>query len=496
MCCTNPENVHCFGTIFPNLNFVFASICAARPVHIQSDQYRSCSTVKQRRAVGAAPFIPMGSNPKTALWLWVREMTRYLYTRGMRGRMKAKQHWFKVTRELCHEWFYHVRHHVHDGHWTGEFATVSWCTPILFLIGDMNCCPKKSDTIKEFCEIYNLKNLITSPTCHKGRSPTILDIILVSQPKRFTESLNCECPLSDFHNIVGGATKQYAPFEKPRKIYYRSYKNFDDNEFIRDINNAPLHVGEIFDDIDDLSWFTSSLLIDVINEHAPVKSKILKRASVPYMNSKLRKAIYRRNMARNKFRKYGSTYWEDNHIQRNKVAAIRKASIAKYFSQKCSSHDKSFWSTFSPFMTAKRHRNGNTFMLQENGKIVIDDKLVANICNDYLCSIASQIGFDDPITTTHDIISKHKDHPSVSKIRGTYSIEANSFNISCVNEDVITSKLRSIKINKGPGYDCIPGKLIRLANEVLSPHFTYMLNQCIRLSILPSNVKNAELSPL
>ena len=257
--------------------------------------------------------------------------------------------------------------------------------------------------------------MITSPTCHKGRSPTILDIILVSQPKRFTESLNCECPLSDFHNIVGGATKQYAPFEKPRKIYYRSYKNFDDNEFIRDISNVPLHVGEIFDDIDDLSWFTSSLLIDVINEHAPVKSKILKRASVPYMNSKLRKAIYRRNMARNKFRKYGSTYWEDNRIQRNKVAAIRKASIAKYFSQKCSSHDKSFWSTVSPFMTDKRHRNGNTFMLQENGKIVIDDKLVANIFNDYFCSIASQIGFDDPITTTHDIISKHKDHPSVSK---------------------------------------------------------------------------------
>ena len=59
VCSTNPDNVHYFGTIFPNQNFVFASICAARPVHIQSDQYRSCSTVKQRRAVGAAPFIPM-----------------------------------------------------------------------------------------------------------------------------------------------------------------------------------------------------------------------------------------------------------------------------------------------------------------------------------------------------------------------------------------------------------------------------------------------------
>ena len=63
-----------------------------------------------------------GERPKTALWLWVREMTWYLYTRGVRGRMKAKQRWFKVTWELCHEWFYHV----HDGNWTGEFATVIW----------------------------------------------------------------------------------------------------------------------------------------------------------------------------------------------------------------------------------------------------------------------------------------------------------------------------------------------------------------------------------
>ena len=69
---------------------------------------------------------PDGEQPKTALWLWVPEITWYLYTRWVRGRMKAKQRWFKVTRELCHEWFHHFRHHVHDGHWTGKFATVIW----------------------------------------------------------------------------------------------------------------------------------------------------------------------------------------------------------------------------------------------------------------------------------------------------------------------------------------------------------------------------------
>ena len=94
----------------------FASICAARPVHIQSDQYRRCSTVKQRRARGE-------EQPKnSAVALSSRNDMISIFTRGARGRMKAKQRWFKVTRELCREWF----HHVHDGHCTAEFATVIW----------------------------------------------------------------------------------------------------------------------------------------------------------------------------------------------------------------------------------------------------------------------------------------------------------------------------------------------------------------------------------
>ena len=101
VCCTNPNNVNCFGTIFPNLNFVWASIWAARPVHIESDQYRSYSTVKQGPAVGAIPSTPIGEQPKTALWLWVREITWYLYTRGVRGRMKAKLE--------CGTWYHHPR---------------------------------------------------------------------------------------------------------------------------------------------------------------------------------------------------------------------------------------------------------------------------------------------------------------------------------------------------------------------------------------------------
>ena len=48
-------------------------------------------------------FIPMASNQKQGCGSWVRKITWYLYTRGVRGWMNAKQRWCKVTRELCHE---------------------------------------------------------------------------------------------------------------------------------------------------------------------------------------------------------------------------------------------------------------------------------------------------------------------------------------------------------------------------------------------------------
>ena len=83
--------------------------------------------------------------------------------------------------------------------------------------------------------MYDMKNLIVAPTCLKGPVPTLLDVILVTKPRRFAGTLNCECILSDFHNFIGAATKKYAPTAEPRKIIYRSYKNFNDLQFIDDV---------------------------------------------------------------------------------------------------------------------------------------------------------------------------------------------------------------------------------------------------------------------
>ena len=67
------------------------------------------------------------------------------------------------------------------------------------IFGDLNCCPKITNIVKDLCDIYALHNLIKKPTCFKGE-PTIIDIILVSNKNKYCGVLNCKYHVSDVHS--------------------------------------------------------------------------------------------------------------------------------------------------------------------------------------------------------------------------------------------------------------------------------------------------------
>ena len=92
-------------------------------------------------------------------------------------------------------------------------------------IGDMNCCPTKSDAVQNTCDLYGITNLVTQPTCFKGDNPSL------TNPRRYIGDLNASFGLSDHHNIIGAATRRFAPKQKQRKLFYRSYKHFNELDF-------------------------------------------------------------------------------------------------------------------------------------------------------------------------------------------------------------------------------------------------------------------------
>ncbi len=63
-----------------------------------------------------------------------------------------------------------------------------------------------------------------------------------------------------------------------------SYKQFDADMYRQDLQYAPFHVAEIFSDVDDQYWFCESLVTDITNEHAPVKSWKVRPRKPPFLN--------------------------------------------------------------------------------------------------------------------------------------------------------------------------------------------------------------------
>ena len=125
---------------------------------------------------------------------------------------------------------------------------------LAFIIGDLNI-NLLSDTgsqyLNDVMEINGLKNIIKEATCFKSNEPTLIDVVLTTNANRVASTININTGLSDFHNLVGMATKVSFP--------RLDYRKFDDDIFKRDIAHAPFHVAEIFDDLDDKFWFHETL---------------------------------------------------------------------------------------------------------------------------------------------------------------------------------------------------------------------------------------------
>ena len=100
--------------------------------------------------------------------------------------------------------------------------------------------------------------------------------------------------------MIGTVFKENSISNKRQKVTFRSYKNFCEADFVRDLQRAPLHIAGIFDDIDDSYWAYETLVREIVDAHAPQKQKYPKKESPLFMNSELRRAIYEKKMLLNK----------------------------------------------------------------------------------------------------------------------------------------------------------------------------------------------------
>ena len=103
--------------------------------------------------------------------------------------------------------------------------------------------------------------------------PTCIDFILTNCLRSFQNTDTFETELSDFHRLTFTVLKQYFPKQKPGVIIHRQNKNFRNDYFRAELENALLKY-----DINNIDYdnFIKTFLT-VLDKHAPIKKNIYRR---------------------------------------------------------------------------------------------------------------------------------------------------------------------------------------------------------------------------
>ena len=207
----------------------------------------------------------------------------------------------------------------------------------IILWGDFNITIKKENSItynqlEEFCDTFNLTNLVNSKTCFVNKHKSTIDLILINNLRSFQITNVTETGVSDCHKLITTFMKYYISRLRQKNVHYRSYKNFNEEKFLSGVEEV------------DFSFKTSNseenysvlrnVFSNIVNIHAPLQKKILRGNDASFMNKELRKEIYTRSSFGNRYFKNSTKENETSYKkERNKGVSLRRKSLRQHFSE-------------------------------------------------------------------------------------------------------------------------------------------------------------------
>jgi hypothetical protein len=194
---------------------------------------------------------------------------------------------------------------------------------------------------------------------------------------------------------------------------HRSYKQRNEEKFLQDLEQANLTtLIENEDNVNEAYNTFHTKLMDIVDNHMPMKKRKTVPKPAPFMNQQLRNAIYKKQMLHNKYLHLRSKKnWKTYRNQRNFVNKLRRQSIRNYFVERCTGRPRQnyFWSIIKPFLTNKGSHFENNIILCNNDEIINNQSDFAEIFNNYFVNVAKDIGSES--CTVDD------NHPSIQAIR-------------------------------------------------------------------------------
>ena len=377
--------------------------------------------------------------------------------------------------------------------WNEQFENylekVLECEKEVYLLGDFNR-DLMQDNIKqswlEYMETFGLFQFIKVPTRVTDQSATLIDHVYSNTHTNILMTTVPQVGLSDhFPIFISRKTNgSYSLKSTHYTISYRSFKNFDENKFINDLQSTPWDVIKIFDDVNDIVETWSTLFCDIVDKHLPLRKHRVKRKQQPkWLTANIIDAF----KTRDRFKSVNSE--EQYKIWRNKVNKMIKVSKKQQYSEIINENDKnpaSVWKLFKELGASKSNIGNSILSLKIDDKTIENPSEIASEFNKFFVSVASKI--KEPIMPSNfDRLTKFCDQ----NLRGS-----SPFSIPNIEYDKVEKYLRNIDITKATGADNIGPRLLKLAAPYISESLTFICNQSIMNSTFPEKWKEGKVTPL
>ena len=210
----------------------------------------------------------------------------------------------------------------------------------IILLGDLNITTENLH-LNNLIQIFNLNALIKAPTCYQSHNPTCIDNILTNQKALFNLFKTSETGLSAHHKLISTIMKSGNFKGCSRKKVYRSYKYFDIDLFKIALQEELKHLEN-----DAYSAFNSDFT-NLLNGHAPLKTKILRYNNKTFITKELIKEIMKRSKLKNLFNENkNQENWCKYKTQRNDCVNLFCKTKKQYYKNldvKEIAYNKKFW---------------------------------------------------------------------------------------------------------------------------------------------------------
>ena len=370
----------------------------------------------------------------------------------------------------------------------GEVCTTH---KICYIMGDFNLDLLKYDNngpIRDFANMffsYCFYPCINKPTRVGSSCASLIDHIWCNDVEAV---LNSGILLSDISD-------HFAPFicrkkiesntNSPVEIAFRDYKHTSSDDLCITMGNS-LRNFKIDDDVHTSFQSFSNCVQTTIDICFPWKTIKVKEktARKPWVDNELEEMIKSKNKLYKQFVKKPITFGEQYRKLRNKVNMKLKTAKKSYYANKllqATGKSKEIWRTLNEILHHKTKKQKNIDMITIDDTNEKDPHVICNYANTYFSNVGKNLANGLP---NCDISPMHY-------MKGNFP----TFKFMPVTESEVINAIRDLKMS-GPGYDGIHVRVIKLADHVLSPILTKLINLSFIRGVVPDSLKIAKLSPI